>query len=82
VDAELVDAGRLAGAGHAADAHADAVAAVGQTAVDDLLGLLLVGGVDALDECHGLRQYGDVATTYALYHLGDGEFAAAEASPL
>ncbi len=79
--AELVDAGRLACPRHAADADAHRATAVGQAAVDDLLGLLLVGGVDALDERDGLREDGDVATRNAFDHLADRQFTAAHALP-
>ena len=72
VDAELVDARRLACAGHAADTHPHRVAAIGQTTVDDLLGLRLMVGVDTLDECDGLREDGNVALDDALDHLTNG----------
>ena len=77
VDAELVDTRRLACARHATDAHTDAVAAVRQTLVDDLLGTRLVVRVDALDEGDGLREDGDVALEDTFYHLSHGEFPAA-----
>ena len=79
MDAKLVDAGRLAGTRHATDADAHAVAAVGQTLVDDLLSLGLVFGLDALYQRDGLREDGDVALDDALYHFGDRELTAPEA---
>ena len=82
VNAKLVDAGRLAGAGHAADAHAHALAAVGQTARYHLLRLLLVGGVDTLYEGDGLREHGDVALQDAFYHLAGAELTTAVAVAL
>ena len=82
VDAELVDAGRFAGTGHAADAHTDAASAVGQALIDDLLGTGLVVGVDTLDEGDGLREDGDVALEDALDHLPDREVVTAEAAAL
>ena len=70
MDTKLVDAGRLARTGHAADAHADRIAAIGQALVDDLLGLLLMVGVDTLDQRDSLREDGDIALDDALDHLG------------
>ena len=60
VNAKLVDRGTLTCAWHTTDAYADAVAAIGQTLINDLLGLGLMIGIDALDECHGLREDGDL----------------------
>ena len=36
-------------------------------------------GIDALNECHGLRQYRDIATNDALHHFVNREFTTAEA---
>ena len=69
VDAELVDAGGLAGTRDTADAHTDAVATIGQTLVDDLLCLGLMVGVDTLDERYSLRQDGDIALDDTLNHF-------------
>ena len=82
VDAELVDAGRLACAGYAADADAHGVATVGQTLVDDLLSLLLVVGIDALDQRDGLRENGDVALDDAFHHFCRGQLSATDALAL
>ena len=82
VDAELVDAGRLAGTRHAADADAHTAPAVGQTLLDDLLRLGLMVGVDALDEGDGLREDGDVALQDAFYHIGGAHHLTAEAASL
>ena len=77
--AESIDAGRLACTGDAADAYADAVTAIWQTLVDNLLRLRLMVGIDALHQCHGLREDGDIALDDALHHLGGRELATAEA---
>jgi len=82
MDAELVDAGALAGAGDTADADADAVAAMRQAALDDLLRDGLVLGVGALDEGHGLPEDGDIALEDALDIVIDGEAASGEAAAL
>ena len=54
MDAKLVDTRRLAGTWYTADANANAIAAKGQTLVDDLLGLGLMVGVDTLHQGDGL----------------------------
>ena len=54
MDAKLVDTGGFACTRHTTDTYADAVAAIGQTLVDDLLRLGLMVGVDTLDEGDGL----------------------------
>ena len=54
VDAKFIDAGALAGTWYAADADADAVATVGQAFLDDFLCNLLMFGVGAFHEGHGL----------------------------
>ena len=82
VHTELVDRGTLTCAWHTTDAYADAVAAIGQTLIDDLLGLGLMIGVDALDECHGLREDGDIALEDAFYHLTYREFVTTETTTL
>ena len=70
MDTKLVNAGRLARTGHAADAHADRIAAIGQALVDDLLGLLLVVWIDTLNQRNSLRENSDIALDDALDHLG------------
>lgn len=75
VNAKLVDRGTLTCAWHTTDAYADTAPTIGQTLIDDLLGLGLMIGVDALDECHGLREDGDVALDDALYQLSGRELA-------
>ena len=76
--AKLVDASRLAGARHTADAHTHRLAAVGQTLVDDLLCLGLMVGVDALHQRDGLREDGHIAFDDAFHHVGRRQFATAE----
>ena len=80
VHTKLVDTGRLASTGNAADTDADAMAAIRQTAVDNLLCLRLMVRVDTLYQRHGLRQDGDIATEDTFHHLGSRQFVAAEAT--
>ena len=49
MNAKLIDRGGLASTRNAADAHSDGFAAIGQTFLDDLLGLGLMVGIDTLD---------------------------------
>ena len=82
VDAKLVDRGRLACARHTADTHTDRVAAIGQTAVNDLLRLRLMVRIDALDKGDGLAEDGDITFDDALDHLGHRQFTTAETRTL
>ena len=82
MDAELIDARRLAGTWHTTDANADAVTTERQATVNDLLSLGLVIGVDTLDERDSLREDGDVTLEDALNHLSDGEFTPPESVAL
>ena len=75
VQAEGVDAGALARAGHAADAHADGGAGVGQAFFYHFLGHGLVFGADALHQRDGPAENGDVAPHDAVHVVGHGEFA-------
>lgn len=75
MNAKLVDRGTLTCAWHTTDAYTDTAPTIGQTLIDDLLGLGLMIGVDALDECHGLREDGDVALDDALYQFSGRELA-------
>ena len=54
MNAKLINTRRLACTRHTTDTNADAVAAIGQTLVDDLLSPCLMVGVHALDEGHRL----------------------------
>ena len=80
--AKGINAGRLASAWNTADTHTDAITAVGQALVDDLLSLGLVVGIDALNQRHGLRQDGDIAFDNAFHHLCCAEFTPTEAIAL
>ena len=71
--ADGFDEGRFARARDARDADADRSARMGQTAFDDLLRLLIVVGIAALDERDGLRENGDVAPEDACDILLGGE---------
>ncbi len=82
MDTKLVDTRRLAGTWYTADANANAIAAKGQTLVDDLLGLGLMVGVDTLNQCDGLRENGHVALRDAFDHLGGRQFTTTEAIAL
>ena len=82
MDAELVNAGRFAGSWYTADAHTDAIAAIGQTLVDNLLSFLLMLRMDTLYQRHRLRQNGDVALDDALHHFGNRQLVATEAVAL
>ena len=79
VDAELVDAGALAGSRHAADTDAYALAAVGKAPLNHFLRNDLVLRVGALHEGHGLPQDGGVTGEDALHIVCGGEAAAGKA---
>ena len=82
MDAKLVNAGALAGSRHSTDAHSDAAPRMGQTFLDDLLSHLLMLRNSALHECHGLTQYGDVATQDALDIVGSRKVLAGKTTAL
>ena len=82
MDAELVDAGTLAGTRHTADAHAHAVSRIGKALLDDFLRHLLMLGHGALHQGDGLTKDGDVPLEDALHVVRRGETAASEASAL
>ena len=73
VGAEDVDRGALAGAGHAGDAYAAALARIGQALFDHFLGHGLLLGQQALDQGHCLPQDGGVALAQALDIVGGRE---------
>ena len=79
MDAKLVDTRSLASTRHATDTDAHAIATIGQTARNHLLGTLLMIRVHTLNEGHGLREDGDVALDDTLDHLTDGQLATTEA---
>ena len=82
MNAKGIDTRRLTSTRYTADADADAIAAKGQTLVDDLLGFGLVVGVNTLYQCDGLREDGDIALDDALHHLCRCEFTTTEAVAL
>ena len=75
MNTKLVNTGRFARSRHATDSHTNALAAIGQAAVDNLLRFGLMIGVDTLDKGNGLTEDCDIAFDDALHHLCNRQFA-------
>ena len=82
MNTELVDACRLTSARNTTNAHADTVAAIWQAAVDNLLRLRLMVGIDTLNKSDSLTQYGNIALDDAFHHLGNRKLATAETATI